>query len=387
MACEIEIDWVHVAYQETSPMREVYGFVGMQGSVQLEGVRFRPKGSPNHILMMYMHPASTLELLPLPRAMAAAGVHVLCAGSRYARNDTPLVMEKVLADYGAYVRHAKEVWGYDKVVLAGWSGGGSLTICYQAQAEIPTITKTAAGEAIDLSDLIPGDAVIFHAAHLSRAEVLRDFIDPSVLDESNPDVRDSELDLYDPRNPNKPPYSADYISLFRQAQIARVKRRTNYARELLDQLRQRGGKEAERGLLTHRTLADPRFLDILIEPNDRQAGQCFMGDPETANFSPAGVARYSTASAWLSQWSLEDTCARADLNIANVSVPLLAIENSADDAVPQQHTFRLYEASPSALKEYHTVHGANHYYAGQPDQLAEAVKITVDWLKRRGLYA
>ena len=42
-------------------------------------------------------------------------------------------MEKVILDFGAYVRHAKAVWGYEKVVLAGWSGGGSLL--YQAEAE------------------------------------------------------------------------------------------------------------------------------------------------------------------------------------------------------------------------------------------------------------
>jgi hypothetical protein len=56
--------------------------------------------------------------------MVARGAHVLCAGSRYARNDSPLIMEKVLLDLGAYIRHAKEVWGYEKIVIAGWSGGG-----------------------------------------------------------------------------------------------------------------------------------------------------------------------------------------------------------------------------------------------------------------------
>ena len=33
----------------------------------------------------------------------------------------------------------------------------------------------------------PGDAFIFHAAHLSRAQILRDFIDPSIIDENNPE--------------------------------------------------------------------------------------------------------------------------------------------------------------------------------------------------------
>ena len=72
-----------------------------------------------------MHPASTLQLMPMPAAMAATGCHVLCAGSRYAKNDSALIMEKVAFDMGAYIRHAREVLGYDKVVLIGWSGGGA----------------------------------------------------------------------------------------------------------------------------------------------------------------------------------------------------------------------------------------------------------------------
>jgi len=35
-----------------------------------------------------------------------------------------------------------------------------------------------------------------------------------------------------------------------------------------------------------------------------------MGDPETANVGPAGLARYSSLRSWLSQWSVDDS--RAD---------------------------------------------------------------------------
>lgn len=187
---DVVAEWVHVSYSEATAMREVYGFAGTQGSINLEGVRFLPGGRPSKTLVIFMHPASTLQLLPVPRAMAAAGLHVLCAGSRYARNDTPLIMEKVLLDYGAYVRHAREIWGYDKIVVAGWSGGGSLSAFYQAQAERMSVTRTPAGEPVDLTGLIPGDAFIWQAAHLSRADVLADFIDPSVLDEGDPTIRD-----------------------------------------------------------------------------------------------------------------------------------------------------------------------------------------------------
>ena len=382
---EIEPDWVHVAYQAGSGLRDVYGYAASLGTVNLEGVRYRRKGHRSSTLLIYMPPASTMALLPMPRAMAAAGVDVLCAGSRYARNDTALIMEKVALDLGAYMRHAREVWGYRTVVLSGWSGGGSLSAFYQGQAESPTVTHTPAGEPVDMSGLLPADAVIYQAAHLSRAVVLSRFIDPSVLDEINPDFRDPELDLYDPRNPHQPPYSAEYLERFRAAQLARVRRRTAYVRELLEQVTAKDGPAAERGLITHRTLADPWFLDPAIEPSDRPAGWSFLGKPQEANLSPAGLARYSTLRAWLSQWSLDDTNAIADRDITRVHAPLLAIENSADDAVPPSHVKAVYQASPAAVKEYAVIKGANHYYSGQPEQLGEAVATIVGWLQRNGL--
>jgi len=53
-------------------------------------------------------------------------------------------MEKVAVDLGACISDAKQRLGYRKVVLAGWSGGGSLSCFYQAQAEKPTVSCTPA---------------------------------------------------------------------------------------------------------------------------------------------------------------------------------------------------------------------------------------------------
>ena len=48
-------------------------------------------------------------------------------------------------------------------------------------------------------------------------------------------------------------------------------------------LRKRGGKEQERGILTHRTMADLRYVDPAVDPSDRAPGVCVSGDPESAN--------------------------------------------------------------------------------------------------------
>jgi len=382
---EIAPEWVHVQYPEAAQFREVYGFAGSQGMVNCEGIRFTPKGKPAKTLAVFMHPATTLQLLPVPQALAKAGVHVLCAGSRFARNDTPLIMEKVVLDLGAYVRHAREKWGYEKILLCGWSGGGSLSLFYQSQAEKPSVTQTPAGDPIDLSGLIPADAFIFQAAHLSRARIFSEWIDPSVIDENDPDRRDLELDIYNPSCPNQPPYAKDFILKFRSAQLARVRKRTAWVKETLQKLKQKKGDELERGFVTYRTLADVRFMDPAIEPNDRKPRWSFLGNPEAANTGPVGIGRFSTLRAWLSQWSVDDSNADGPKCAASVSVPLLAIENSADDAVPQPHARIIHDAAASRDKTFRVIKGATHYYQGQPELLQQAVDLCVGWMDKQRL--
>ena len=382
MIFEIAPEWVHVQYSEAAQFTEVYGFVGSQGMVNLEGVRFVPKGKPSKTLAVFMHPASTLQLLPVPQALAKAGVHVLCAGSRFAKNDTPLVMEKVVVDLGAYLRHAKKKWGYEKILLCGWSGGGSLALFYQAQAEKPTLTQTPAGDAVDLRNLVPADAMIFQAAHLSRARMLAEWIDPSVSDEEDPDRRDLELDIYNPECPNQPPYSREFIVRFRAAQLARMRRRTAWVKETLKKLK---GDEMERGFVTYRTMADLRFMDPAIDPNDRRPRWCYLGKPEAANTGPVGIGRFSTLRAWLSQWSIDDSNADGPRSAAGISVPLLAVENSADDAVPQPHARIIHDAAASKDKTLRVIKGATHYYQGQPELLKQAVDLCVGWMRTRNL--
>lgn len=374
---------VIVAHEESAAFTETYGFAGSQGIVFLEGQRIVPKNVPSDTVLLFMHPASTLNLMPLPLALAEAGFHVLACGSRYAKNDTALIMEKVVADLGAYVRHARETLGYAKVVLCGWSGGGSLAMYYQSEAERPSVTTTPDGAAYDLTRaaLACADAVIFIAAHTGRARILAEWIDPSVRDELNPDDRDRAFDLYAASGP-KPPYPADFVAEFRRRQRARIERITARVVETLDRLTRDGGAEVERPFLVHRTMADPRFLDPTLEPNDRRPGWCYLGDPETVNSGPVGLARFTTLRAWLSQWSTHHSRADAQRCVASVSCPLLVVENSADDAVPVSHPTAVYRAAAEGRRTYARIEGATHYYQRQPAQQAEVVALIGTWLER-----
>ena len=378
-------EWVHIQYAEAAKFTEVYGFAGSQGMVNCEGIRFIPKGKSSKTLAVFMHPATTLQLMPMPRALVQAGVHVLCAGSRFAKNDAPLIMEKVVLDLGAYIRHAKEKWGYEKILLCGWSGGGSLALFYQSQAEKPTVRQTPSGEEIHLENLTKADALIFQAAHLSRARIFSEWIDPSVTDELDPDNRDLEFDIYNPACPNQPPYAADFVLAFRKRQLERVRRRTAWVKETLEKLKKQNTAEMERGFVTYRTLCDVRFMDPAIEPNDRKPRWTFMGHPETANTGPVGIGRFSTLRAWLSQWSVDDSNADGPKCAASVSVPLLAIENSADDAVPQPHARIIHDAAASRDRTFRVIKGATHYYQGQPELLKQAVETCVGWMDKQRL--
>ena len=384
---DVDVLPVTIVYQETAKFTETYGFVGSKGMVVLEGMHFVPMDHPSDTVVLMMHPSSTLQQLPISRVLAAAGIHLICCGSRYAKNDTALIMEKVVLDLGAYVRHAREELGYRNVALLGWSGGGSLSLFYQAEAESPTITKTPAGDPVDLTaaGLVPADAVMCIAAHKSRSITLTEWLDASVLDELDPDARDPELDIYNLENSNQPPFSEVFLAQYRDAQIARNRRITAWVWEMLEALRQQDNGEVERGFVVHRTMADPRWIDPNIDPNSRKPNWCYLGDPRTVNNGPAGLARFSTLRAWLSQWSYDESRADGVLCAGRISVPFLIIENGADDACPSSHAKDLYAAAASADKEIELIEDAGHYYKGQPRQLGEAVATVSAWLNRQRL--
>ena len=392
MASE-DTGWARVpailSFPDTAAFAETYGFSAGSGTVWLEGQYLIPRGRPSNTLYLFMHPSSTLQLLPMPAALVGAGLHVLCAASRYPKNDSGLIMEKVAIDMGAWIRDAR-ARGYEKVILVGWSGGGSLSLFYQAEAEAPSITSTPAGDPVDLmrAGLEPADGVIFIAAHLSRAETLTEWLDPSVTEELDPDRRDPEFDIYDAVCPNQPPYPADFVARFRAAQVARNRRITDRCQEWLETLRRRGTGEVERCFVVHRTMCDVRWLDPAIDPNGRPPGRCYMGDPRAVNTSPAGLARYSSLRSWLSQWSYDLSNAKGPQNAARIRrTPVLQVENQADDAVPASHNPAIRAALATPDKEYVCIEGATHYYRNQPTQLQQCIDAVLDWSRRKGLIA
>ena len=375
-----------VSFADRPGFTETYGFAGNSGKVNLEGQLLRAAGRPSKTLYVFMHPTSTLQLLPMPMALADLGLHVLCAASRYAKNDSALIMEKVVVDLGHWMRHARDVLGYERVILVGWSGGGSLSLFYQAQAEKPDVTHTPAGDQVDLvaQRLLPADGVIFVAAHLSRAETLTEWIDPSVTDELDPEQRNLALDIYSPECPAQPPYSAEFIAMFRAAQVARNRKITAWCQDKLERLRKSQTGEMERAFVVHRTMCDVRWLDPNVDPNGRKPRWCYMGDPRAVNVGPVGLARYSTLRSWLSQWSYDLSNAKGPANAAKIRrTPVIQIENTADDAVPATHNPAIYAALATPDKRLLQIDGATHYYVGQPELLKQCTDTVIAWSREK----
>jgi len=368
-----------LSFTEKADFKDTYG--GEVGHVFLECMQIRPRDVESSTVVVFSHPVGGGAFLPIMTALARAGHHVVYANTRYRGNDSALIMEKCVVDLGAAIRDLKDRFGYERVILGGWSGGGSLALFYQEQAVAPSIHETPAGDPVDLakSGLVAGDAIFLVAAHLSRAVTLTEWMDPSIREERAPELRDPALSLYGASAPN-PPYTADFLGRYRAAQIARNRRITAWASTRLDELRRSGRPHDEHAFVVHGTMADPRFLDASLEPNGRRPGTCYLGDPQVVNDGPVGLARFCTLRSWLSQWSLDESRAHGERNAANTNVPTLVVANGSDDAVPPSHMQRLFDAIPHADKEMHEIAGASHYYVGQPSELGRAVRIFTDWV-------
>lgn len=327
--------------------------------------------------IVVVHPTSNMlghyALVPLAeRGFAGVGLT-----TRYVGNDSSLITENVLLDIAAMVRHLREDRGYRRVVLVGNSGGASVVPYYQAQAQHATITDPpGGGPDLTQHDLPPADAVVMLMAHSGRPRLVTEWLDPAIIDESSPFVRDPELDVFDERN--GPPFDAEFVERFRAAQVARNCAITTWAQQML---RATPDGVDDFPFVVHGTFADPRSLDGSIEPSDREVGVSLWGPPKSANFLPAAIARYTTARSWLNQWSVDHALNDSLRWLPESQVPVLIVYGTGDTAAHPQHALDMYEAAPEALRTLVPIEGAGHYFQGQPELRDQACDHIADWLR------
>ena len=338
--------------------------------------------SKGRVGAIVMHPTSNFMGHYLMEPFAKRGIGLLALNSRFAGNDSVLVMERVLQDLGAGVAFMRE--RFDTVFLIGNSGGAALMSFYQAQAEHLTIRDTPAGDPIHIApgDLPPADGIALMAGHIGRSRLLLNWLDASVVDERDPLARNPVLDIYDPAN--RPPFSPEFVARIRAEQRARSERITATAKARLAHLRALPDGPRDEPFLVYRTYADPRFIDLSLDANDRKPGGNRGDDPRQMNYGVSNLGRFTSLTAWLSQWSLES---RADgpTNLAKTSVPVLHLEYTADAAVFPSD-IREWSAAISksgkAREEFHRIEKGNHYLKGQPELVERVADLSLAWSHR-----
>lgn len=336
---------------------------------------------------IFMHPASNLMAHYLLEPFAKRGIGALGLNSRYAGNDSVLIMERVIQDLGAGVAFMRE--RFDVVFLVGYSGGAALTSFYQAQAERLTIVDTPAGDPIAVwpRDLPPVDGLVLMGGHPGRSRLMLNWLDASVTDEQDPLSRDATLDIYDAAN--GPPFAPEFLARVRAAQRARSDRITARVRRRLAKLRALPDGPRDEAFLVHRTYADPRFVDLTLDANDRKLGGNRADDPRQLNYGVNNLGRYTSLTSWLSQWSLES---RADgpANIALTSVPVLQLDFTADGSVFPSDIREWSDAIASngrgGREEFHRIEKGNHFLKAQPHLVDLVSDLTLGWCAKLPQY-
>ena len=313
-----------------------------------------------------MHPRQDVTHHALVPHLLRAGAAVWTQHTRSVNNDLTLVHEQALLDVAAGMVFLREQ-GFDAIVPLGHSGGGTLFAFYLEQAGLAgsdRIATTPGGRPTGLADAtMPGtDGVVFLAPHPGQGRLLLTCIDPSVADETDPLATVPELDAFDPRNgfaepPTSSSYSAAFLAGYRAAQHARVARIDARAREHLARTAEaraahkRTGAAADRRralaphiLTVFRTDADPRTVDLSLDPSERPYGSLFGARPDLINYGQVGFGRLTTPEAWLSTWSGLSSNADFVRCAPGVSVPTLFVELTGDQAAFPSDSRRMVAA-------------------------------------------
>ncbi len=341
-----------------------------------------------------MHPRANFSRHYVVPGLVEAGFAVFCENSRWLNNDATLIHERVLLDVAAGLRFVHE--RYDRVVLLGNSGGGSLYTFYLSQALAPEggrLTKTAAGDPLDLNAFeMPGAAAMAYvAAHPGEGHYLLHAIDPSVVEEGDPVSCDPALDPYDPANGFEPPpkesrYSPEFLTRYRAGQRARIERLDGIARERL--ARKRAARESGdlRGamatdfMLVYRTDADPRYVDLSLDPSERDYGSLWGRRPDLINYGPVGFSRVVAPEAWLSTWSGTSSQAEIATTGARMTLPALVVDYRGDNAILPSDTELIASSLASPNVTRRSLPG-DHY--GFPAEKGRdgAVEEVASWLR------
>jgi len=348
------------------------------GGHPCQGIYHRGVGRRPKVAVIASHYQIDFSEHYLADYLATRGIGFLGWNTRFRGFESSFLLDHALVDIGVGVRWLREVQNIETIVLLGNSGGGSLMAAYQAQACDKHVTplpgqRAAAG----LTDLLPGDGYIASAAHPGRPDVLTAWMDPSVVDETDPIPSDPELDPFDARN--GPPYPPEFVARYREAQVARNHAISDWVESELTRVRAAGF--SDRPFTVLRTWADLRMIDATLEPTRRPPNTCYVGAPVMANRSAHGIAAACTLRNWLGMWSLRHAQTRAEPHLARIKCPALIINAEQDTGVYPSDAQRIADALASDDKTRRSI-DTDHYFT-TPGARSEQADLIARWIAKR----
>ena len=355
---------------------------GIQASNPKIYGRLADHGCGKDIAFVVAHPANNFMNHYLLEPLQRRGLAVLGLNTRYANNEAFLIMERAVQDLGRGVRFLREQ-GYRRVCLIGNSGGASLTCFFQSQAENPTIRHAPDGQEVDLmaSGLLPADGIALVAGHRGRSRILTDRLDAAVTDERDILATDPDLDIFNPRH--GPPFSPDFVARVRAAQLARNRRITAWCQGRLAQYEKLSPDQpmTDEAFIVNRTLADPRYVDLALEPSGRTATTTMGTHPADDNYAANGSARLSTVRSWLSQWSYDLSRADGPARVAETKVPLINI-NFRQDEIVFPSDMKAWVQATGTRAQHHDLEGSGHYPMSKPPIVEQVADLIAEWSRR-----
>jgi pimeloyl-ACP methyl ester carboxylesterase len=365
--------------------RESIRLVTPDGAL-VRGVLWTPPHGKWKTAVILTHPRGDFSVHYACPLLAAAGYAVLGFSTRYLNNDIDCLHENCIID--VQTAHDEMIRrGAESVILLGNSGGGSLMAMANAELGI-------------------GDGWVGMAAHPGEGVFMLQVIDPSVTDEDDPFSRDPELDMYNPDNgwrpwPEHSSYDPAWVAKYRAAQRDRVARIDAVAKQAIADSETAGRQLSEihkdtnletwrdlrarrvfaKYLTIYRTLADPAYLDLSIDPDDRPMGSLFaFPDPFEANYGRGGLARTMTARGWLSTWSGLSSHAKLADTMPKVTVPTLLVHPTGDTEIRVWQAKEIVDAAGADDVTYLEMKGAPHYLEGHR---VEAMAAVAEWIGAR----
>jgi hypothetical protein len=349
------------------------------------GVLYTVEGATT--VLTLMHPRQDLSRHHLIPTLLGAGIAVWAQGSRTVGNDLTLIHEEAVLDAAAGFAHLRDR-GFEHVVACGPSGGATLYAFYIQQASRAgqdRITVTPGGKptGLDQAEIPLPDAVVFLAPHPGQGELLLGCIDGAVADEADPLSTVPDLDIFNEDNGFREPtnsseYTPEFLAAYRQAQRARVARIDAHARYLIAErmaakkrfasekrIADRRASTMSKVITVYRTDADPRTLDLSLDPSDRPYGSIHGRRPDLINFGITGFGRLTTADAWLSTWSGLSSNARFVTCAPEVTIPTLFIEYTGDQATFPTVAREMFDAVAASDKTHERIVGT--HFGGSPN--------------------